>query len=64
VAGRPRQRVVVTLEALPSQVPVANRLRLFLKVALRAWRLRAVSVEPAGEHGQAEGAGPGDTNRT
>jgi hypothetical protein len=36
---------VVTLEALPSQVPAASRLRLFLKTALRAWKLRAVSVE-------------------
>jgi len=36
---------VVTLEALPdTDIPAVNRLRKFLKSALRSWNFRAVSI--------------------
>jgi hypothetical protein len=50
----------VTLQALPSSVPARIRLRRFLKTALRAFALRAVSVRelPAGGAGAAGERGP------
>jgi len=47
--GRPRQpreRFVLTLESLPEKVPSEVRLRRLLKLALRAFGLRCVRVEP------------------
>jgi hypothetical protein len=36
--------VVITLEALPSEIPVAARVRSLLKTALRRDRLRCVRI--------------------
>jgi hypothetical protein len=49
VADRPHYRL--ELEALPSEFPAVNRLRAFLKMALRAYRLRCVDareIDPEG----------------
>lgn len=36
----------IELQSLPSSIPVAIRLRMALKTLLRAYRFRAVKVEP------------------
>jgi hypothetical protein len=61
------ERFLIELHALPSDVPPAVRLRQWLKSALRAARLRAVSVRqlpppqgtPPGD-GKGNGRGEGD----
>jgi len=40
----PKTVFVIRLEVLPASVPAANRLRMFLKRALRSWGFRALSV--------------------
>jgi len=40
----PKPVFTIRLQALPGSVPVSARLRMFLKSALRAWGLRALSV--------------------
>lgn len=48
--SRPSPRFRVTLAPLPGgNVPAAARLRLALKILLRAFRLRAVAVEEVEE---------------
>jgi hypothetical protein len=44
--SKPRPRYTLVLEALPAPVPVGRRLAGLLKVALRAFRLRAIRVAP------------------
>jgi hypothetical protein len=41
----PRERVVLTLEALPSDRPFAVRLRLILKDLLRREQMRCVRID-------------------
>jgi hypothetical protein len=44
VTDDPEPRYVVVLDALPADSPPIIRLRHFLRVALRAYRLKAVEV--------------------
>jgi len=46
----PRERFLLTLEALPSDVPSSNRLRRLLKYALRGLGLKCVRLvgDPTG----------------
>jgi hypothetical protein len=45
VPDRPPERFRLTLAALPSTVPAAVRLKLWLKIGLRAFRLKCEAVE-------------------
>lgn len=51
-----RERFVVTLEALPSPVPVPVRLRRLLKYSLRALQLRCTQIIPADAGGDRDGS--------
>jgi len=47
-------RYVLTVEALPDDVPAAVRLRRLLKLLLRGYRFRCVRVAPVRPYGQAD----------
>ena len=54
-----RPRFLVTLEALPDDVPAVVRLKKFMKAALRAYRLRCASArEVPADDGQRGPAAP------
>ena len=44
--SQPGPEFLVRLRSLPSSIPVAVRLRRFLKLALRMFCLRAAAIEP------------------
>jgi hypothetical protein len=57
-----RERFLVELEALPHSASAVNRMRRFLKMALRAYGLRCTDVREvrpqADAHGEADAEAP------